>query len=94
MELNGKMIMTTSAVTTKTTAVKIHISFLDYERADSKFRWPMTEKGQHANKITMAIYGTHTKQAHLNKIALNTFTAIVNLSRFNNSCLKSRQRRP
>ena len=25
---------------------------------------------------------------------LNTFTAIVDLSRFNNSCLKSRQRRP
>ena len=24
----------------------------------------------------------------------NTFTAIVDLSRFNNSCLKSRQRRP
>ena len=26
--------------------------------------------------------------------AVNTFTAIVDLSRFNNSCLKSRQRRP
>ena len=25
---------------------------------------------------------------------INTFTAIVDLSRFNNSCLKSRQRRP
>ena len=25
---------------------------------------------------------------------VNTFTAIVDLSRFNNSCLKSRQRRP
>ena len=28
------------------------------------------------------------------KIYFNTFTAIVYLSRFNNSCLKSRQRRP
>jgi len=27
-------------------------------------------------------------------ITINTFTAIVELSRFNNSCLKSRQRRP
>jgi hypothetical protein len=63
------MMMTTSAVTTKTTVAKVHISFLDYERADSNFRWTVTEKGHHANKITMAIYGTHTKQAHLNKIA-------------------------
>ena len=28
------------------------------------------------------------------KTVLNTFTAVVDLSRFNNSCLKSRQRRP
>ena len=28
------------------------------------------------------------------RFAVNTFTAIVDLSRFNNSCLKSRQRRP
>ena len=30
----------------------------------------------------------------LNKNHINTFTAIVDLSRFNNSCLKSPQRRP
>ena len=27
-------------------------------------------------------------------LSLNTLTAIVDLSQFNNSCLKSRQRRP
>jgi len=30
----------------------------------------------------------------ITSIKLNTFTAIVDLSRFNNSCLKSRQRGP
>ena len=30
----------------------------------------------------------------ITSIKLNTFTAIVDLSRFNNSCLKSRQREP
>ena len=45
------------------------------------------------------LYDPHRKQRlfryrTLASWCLNTFTAIVDLSRFNNSCLKSRQRRP
>jgi hypothetical protein len=49
----------------KNNSSKSNISFLDYERANSTLRWPVTGKGQHANKITMAIYGTRTKKTQI-----------------------------
>ena len=42
---------------------------------------------------TVKFYREHFK-AYYTGPNINTFTAIVDLSRFNNSCLKSRQRRP
>ena len=42
---------------------------------------------------TYAFY-TNSESCNEHAWQVNTFTAIVDLSRFNNSCLKSRQRRP
>jgi hypothetical protein len=49
------MMTTTSAAATTT------FYSLFYERALSTFWWPVTEKGQNANKIIMAINGEHPK---------------------------------
>jgi len=41
-----------------------------------------------------AMYSIYCTNQYSVRININTFTAIVDLSRFNNSCLKSRQLRP
>ena len=55
------MMMTTSAATTKTTTAKIIFHFL-IMNVLIHTQMARTQKGQHANKIIMVIYGTHTKQ--------------------------------
>jgi len=66
------IMMTTSAATTTKNSTKNN-SFLDYERANSTPRWLVTETGRHANKITIAIDGTHTKKTQINFLAPEFF---------------------